>query len=108
NQSELSKNSSVRYVLRGSFRTNGVRLHLNAIKTRIFAEHNSWAEDRHKPDMNLMHDPREGYDCYLRKVQNMFPDKNAVLSIFGDNSTNEHRPWADIDVLALGLGDAFA
>ncbi|KAF9340645.1 hypothetical protein BGX26_008922, partial [Mortierella sp. AD094] len=90
------------------FRTDGLQLHLNAINTRIIAEHKySWAENRHKPDMNLMHDPREGYDCYLREVQNMFPDKNAVLSIFGDNSTNENRPWADIDVLALDLGEAF-
>jgi hypothetical protein len=37
----------------------------------------------------------------------MFPDQNAVMSIFGDDSTNKNRPWADIDVLALDLGEAF-
>ncbi|KAF9162499.1 hypothetical protein BGX20_001699 [Mortierella sp. AD010] len=57
--------------------------------------------------MKLMHDPHEGYDSYLREVQNVFPDRNAVLSVFGDNSTNKNRPCADIDVLALDLGEAF-
>ncbi|KAF9995096.1 hypothetical protein BGZ80_007610, partial [Entomortierella chlamydospora] len=107
-QSDLPENSSDRYVLRGSFRTNGVQLHLNAINTRVIADRKySRSENRHKPDMKLMHDPCEGYDSYLREVQNVFPDRNAVLSVFGDNSTDKNRPWADIDVLALDLGEAF-
>ncbi|KAF9109016.1 hypothetical protein BGX27_008137, partial [Mortierella sp. AM989] len=57
--------------------------------------------------MDLMHDPSEGYGCYLREVQNVFPDQHAVLSIFGNNLTSENCPWAGIYVLALDLGEAF-
>ncbi|KAF9202379.1 hypothetical protein BGZ49_007448 [Haplosporangium sp. Z 27] len=58
-----------RYVLRGSFRTNGLKLQLNVINTRIIAKHKySAAESRHKPDMMLMHDPREGHDSYLTEA----------------------------------------
>ncbi|KAF9992543.1 hypothetical protein BGZ79_002965, partial [Entomortierella chlamydospora] len=111
-QSELpeneSKNSPVRYILRGSFRTNGVQLHLDAINTRIIAEHKyNQSENCHKPDMKLMHAPRGGYDNYLREVQNMPPDQSAFLSVLRNDSTNKSRPWAGIDVLALDLGEAF-
>ncbi|KAF9995069.1 hypothetical protein BGZ80_003167 [Entomortierella chlamydospora] len=108
NQPDLSENSSDRYVLRGSFRINGVQLHLNAINTRVITERKySRSENRHKPDMELTHNPREGYDSHLCEVQNMFPDRNAVLSVSGDDSANKNRPWVDIDVLAHDLGEGF-
>ncbi|KAF8949097.1 hypothetical protein BGZ46_005205 [Entomortierella lignicola] len=83
-----------RYVLRSSFRTNGLQLQLNAINKRILAKHKySATESRRKPDIMLMHNPREGYDSYLTEVRNVFPDKNTVKR--------------DIDVLAIDLGEAF-
>ncbi|KAG0001585.1 hypothetical protein BGZ80_006158, partial [Entomortierella chlamydospora] len=66
-QSELSENSSARYVLCGSFHTNGVQLYLDAINTRVIAEHKYIrSENRHKSDMKLMLDHRIGYGSYLR------------------------------------------
>ncbi|KAF9398510.1 hypothetical protein BGX21_007688 [Mortierella sp. AD011] len=111
-QSELpmdeSKNSPVRYVLRGSFRTNGVQLHLDAINTRIIDNHKcSQSKNRHKPEMKLMSAIRGDYGRYLREVQGMLLDQNAFLSVLRDNLKNKGRPWAGIDVLALDPGETF-
>ncbi|KAG0017725.1 hypothetical protein BGZ80_007994 [Entomortierella chlamydospora] len=95
----LSENSSARYVLRGSFHANGVQLHLNAINERTIAinertiaEHKyNRSRNRHKPNMKLMHDRHEGYDSFLREIQNTFSDQNTVLSyriVDGDTTAN--------------------
>ncbi|KAF9197133.1 hypothetical protein BGZ49_002591 [Haplosporangium sp. Z 27] len=82
-ESGLEYLQGYRYVLRGSFLTNGLQLKLNAINTCIIAKHKySAAGSRHKPDIILMHDPREGYDSYLTEVRNVFPDKNTVERVF--------------------------
>ncbi|KAF8975603.1 hypothetical protein BGZ46_008989 [Entomortierella lignicola] len=97
-----------RYMLRGIFRTNGPQLQLNAIDTRIIAKHKySAAESHYKPDMMLMHDPREGYDNYLTEVRNVFPDKNAVKRVFKIKKCNDKKYPEDIDALAIDLGEAF-
>ncbi|KAG0197277.1 hypothetical protein BGX31_004955, partial [Mortierella sp. GBA43] len=68
-------NGAIRYVLRGGFLTNGVQLQLRAINTRVFGRHKyATAQNRHSPTMALMHDPREGYNAYLREIRNHFPD----------------------------------
>ncbi|KAF8946236.1 hypothetical protein BGZ46_005832, partial [Entomortierella lignicola] len=82
-----------RYVLRGSFRTNGLQLQLNAISTRILAKHKyNAAESHHKPDITLMHDPREGYDSYLKEVRNIFPER-----VFKIKKQSDEKYSEDID-----------
>ncbi|KAF9172712.1 hypothetical protein BGX21_004886 [Mortierella sp. AD011] len=52
------------------FHASGVHFNLNAINSRAIAEHKyKRPENRHKPNVKLMHDRREGYGCYLREAQ---------------------------------------
>ncbi|KAF9174219.1 hypothetical protein BGX21_010883 [Mortierella sp. AD011] len=57
--------------------------------TTVTVAQYSWSENRHKSDMKLVHDPREDYDSYLREVQKVFPDQDAVLPVFGDDLTTK-------------------
>ncbi|KAF8967801.1 hypothetical protein BGZ46_000086 [Entomortierella lignicola] len=107
-ESGLEYLQGYRYVLRVSFLTNGLQLQLNVINTGIITKHKySAARSRHKPDIILMHDPREGYDSYLTEVRNVFPDKNAVERVFKFKKWDDKKYSEDIDVLAIDLEEAF-
>ncbi|KAF9080266.1 hypothetical protein BGX27_005559, partial [Mortierella sp. AM989] len=53
--------------------------------------------NRHKPDMNLMHDSHEGYDRYLREVQLRLQSRMLSPQLYGKDSASERCPWANID-----------
>ncbi|KAK3822774.1 MAG: hypothetical protein J3Q66DRAFT_424180 [Benniella sp.] len=70
----------VRYVLRGSFRTNGVQLQLGAINTRVKASKKyAVGPNRHQPTMNMMHDPGEGHTAYHVAFSSYFVQKARSL-----------------------------
>ncbi|KAG0004770.1 hypothetical protein BGZ65_012732 [Modicella reniformis] len=69
---------AVRYVLRGSFLTNGVQLQLRSTR---------------------------GYGAHLREIRNVFPTRQEVLNIFGPPTNG--TIGGDVDVLALDLGEAY-
>ena len=97
----------IRYVLRGSFLTNGVQLQLRAINTRVKASKKfAVGPLRHQPTMNMMHDPQEGYTAYLREIRNVLRTRQDVNRIFGFQP-NDLSVENQVDILALDLGEAF-
>ncbi|KAI8348722.1 hypothetical protein B0O80DRAFT_532178 [Mortierella sp. GBAus27b] len=102
----IPNNPLNRCVLRGGFLTNGVQLQLRAINTRVFGSHKyATALNRHSPTMALMHNPREGYNAYLREIRNQFLRRQHVINTFGQPAHG--GPGSDVDILAIDLGEAY-